>query len=243
VGVFFSQVLISFVGGDAVRVWLLSRRGFPVGTSAHAVVIDRLSGLVVQLLVVAATVPFILPLVDSPSQRWGITLVALAGIAGTIVLLFGHRLPLGGYSNRLLQWSLSLSRSAAEVFSRGRTSASVLGFSLAAVLINVLMVYTASAGLGAELSFWHAVIFVPSALFLSMLPISFAGWGVREGAMVAAFGLVGIDAPVALAISITFGLVLAVMSLPGSLFWLGGGRSAEMAAAQAGDDLAAKPGL
>ena len=52
-----------------------------------------------------------------------------------------------------------------------------------------------------------------------MLPISFAGWGVREGAMVTALGLVNIPINVSLASSILFGLFLLLISLPGSMLW------------------------
>jgi hypothetical protein len=54
-----------------------------------------------------------------------------------------------------------------------------------------------------------------------MLPISFAGWGLREGAMVVAFRLAGVPAEAALGASILFGLCLLASSLPGAVIWLG----------------------
>ena len=52
------------------------------------------------------------------------------------------------------------------------------------------------------------------------LPISIAGWGVRETAMVAFFGLIGVPAEGAVVLSILFGLVGIVVSLPGGAIWL-----------------------
>jgi uncharacterized membrane protein YbhN (UPF0104 family) len=63
------------------------------------------------------------------------------------------------------------------------------------------------------------LIFMPTVLFLSMLPISIAGWGVREGAMVGALAVVGVPAHQSLALSICFGLALVFISLPGGLIW------------------------
>jgi uncharacterized membrane protein YbhN (UPF0104 family) len=47
---------------------------------------------------------------------------------------------------------------------------------------------------------------VPPALLVSALPISFGGWGVREGALVAAFSLVHADPAAVAATSVMFGL-------------------------------------
>jgi len=55
---------------------------------------------------------------------------------------------------------------------------------------------------------------------VSMIPISFGGWGVREGAMVVFFGLVGVPAADALAMSILFGLAALVAGLPGGVLWV-----------------------
>jgi len=52
---------------------------------------------------------------------------------------------------------------------------------------------------------------------LSLLPISVGGWGVREGSLIAAFALVGVPPEVALAASITFGIILLASSLPGGI--------------------------
>jgi glycosyltransferase 2 family protein len=55
---------------------------------------------------------------------------------------------------------------------------------------------------------------------IAMLPISLAGWGVREGAAVVAFGALGLPADQALAASITFGLTVAGVSMLGGVIWL-----------------------
>jgi hypothetical protein len=56
-------------------------------------------------------------------------------------------------------------------------------------------------------------------MLISMVPISIAGWGVREGAMVSAFGLVGLRAADALAMSIVFGLIVSLVGVPGGVIW------------------------
>jgi hypothetical protein len=59
-----------------------------------------------------------------------------------------------------------------------------------------------------------------------MVPISVAGWGIREGAMIVAFGFVGVPEADALVVSILFGLTLIAAGAPGGVLWLSEGRSA-----------------
>ena len=52
------------------------------------------------------------------------------------------------------------------------------------------------------------------------VPISIAGWGIREGALVYLFGLYGVRPETAFAVSILFGFALTLSSAPGALFIL-----------------------
>jgi hypothetical protein len=55
-------------------------------------------------------------------------------------------------------------------------------------------------------------------LFAMLLPISIAGWGLREGAAVILLPIAGFSATEGLAASVTFGLVSLVAVIPGLLF-------------------------
>jgi uncharacterized membrane protein YbhN (UPF0104 family) len=56
---------------------------------------------------------------------------------------------------------------------------------------------------------------VCSSDLLTILPVSLSGWGIREGALVGLFLLVGADKSAVLTFSITYGLVNLIASLPG----------------------------
>ena len=62
----------------------------------------------------------------------------------------------------------------------------------------------------------HIGNFDPVVLVAGM-PLSIAGWGLREGAMVAVFALVGVPMDGALLMSVLLGLLLLLISLPGGL--------------------------
>jgi uncharacterized membrane protein YbhN (UPF0104 family) len=61
---------------------------------------------------------------------------------------------------------------------------------------------------------------VPPALVLTVIPISIAGWGVREGVLVSLFSLIGADRTVVLMMSLIYGMLLILASLPGLVVFL-----------------------
>ena len=63
-------------------------------------------------------------------------------------------------------------------------------------------------------------VLVPPIVLVTTLPISIAGWGVRESATVIGFGFIGVAPADALALSVLFGLVQIVMGVPGGIMWL-----------------------
>jgi uncharacterized membrane protein YbhN (UPF0104 family) len=99
---------------------------------------------------------------------------------------------------------------------RGRLFAAGMGVHLSTVIACVVLAHS----LGAALSPLDALILLPPVILLTAIPITIGGWGVREGAMVAALGLVGIPAHLALAISVLLGLAVVVIGLLGGGVWL-----------------------
>ena len=63
-------------------------------------------------------------------------------------------------------------------------------------------------GIGSRVSLGVWAMVVPPVTFIQLLPVSLAGWGVREAALVVALGSFGLAAEAALAISILVGLCL-----------------------------------
>jgi uncharacterized membrane protein YbhN (UPF0104 family) len=81
VGQFFNQTLPSAIGGDAVRAWMAAREGLPAGKAVSGVVADRVVGLVVLLLISAATLPLFVVRVPDHVARLGVFATVLGSLA------------------------------------------------------------------------------------------------------------------------------------------------------------------
>ena len=73
--------------------------------------------------------------------------------------------------------------------------------------LNLLMYAVLAHALGLSIPFWLFVALVPPVILTMLAPISFAGWGLREGAMVWVMTTAGLlTAPQALSLSLLVGV-------------------------------------
>jgi uncharacterized membrane protein YbhN (UPF0104 family) len=217
---------VSFLGGDGVRVWQLVRKQTPLTIAVRSVLLDRATGLLMLLLLVVVALPFLLTLTTDALFRMVLLLIALSGGAATVALLTLGAIPTRFHRGRLITHLVEISSDARNLMFGPRYGPFCLLSSLAIHLLNVAAVYVLARGLAAPISLWYVILLTPTILLLSMLPISYAGWGVREGAMVFMFGLVGVPHDQSLAVSVTFGLTsLLVSILAGAASFVGDNNS------------------
>lgn len=220
IGQFFSQGLPTSFGGDAVRVWILYRRGTGLGTATRSVLLDRMTALVALLLMVGASLPLLAAFTEDRLVLLSLGGLVAAGLAGLCLFLCLDSLPAAWRCWAPVAQLALLAGQARALLLDPATALRILGLSVLGHLGSVLSVWTLAVGLGLDLPLGAAVCLVPPVILATALPISIAGWGVREGAMVGVLGLVGIGADEAFAVSVLFGLGLVLTALPGAGFWL-----------------------
>jgi uncharacterized protein (TIRG00374 family) len=231
--IFFGQTFISFLGSDALRIWRIRKSGLSLEQSTTAVALDRLLGIIVNHALLLVSLPWLLLTIESRSVRLILIVLALAGIAGTCVVLF-----LGYFRNAILQrFDGSSQKRLAGVFAflaqamtagrhllkPNRTLFLAAAVSLLSACCNSVVFFVLLLGwqIDAKSAFLAALL-VPAVLEIAMMPISIGGWGVREGAAIVAFGTVGIAAPIAFGSSVAFALLALALGLIGGLLWLSG---------------------
>ncbi|HLI10253.1 MAG TPA: lysylphosphatidylglycerol synthase transmembrane domain-containing protein [Alphaproteobacteria bacterium] len=220
IGLFFNLTLPSSVGGDAVRMWKAHRAGLDGATAIVSVMIDRLVALVALFLLVAAAMPIMFAIVEDQRARTGVILLLALGFVGLPVGMMLDRLPAALQRFKLVRGLTHLSASLRHILITPRWAVPTLLLSLVNQGGNILVVYILAIGLGIGVDWRACLLIVPLTLLVSVLPISIAGWGVREGAFVAGFGMVGVASQQALALSVLFGLLGIIISLPGGIVWL-----------------------
>jgi len=218
-GMFFNQALPSTVGGDGIRIYRSFRAGLPLEPAINSVILDRVLGLASQVLLVAVAQPLFYQRVDDPAARLTFTMIFILAAIGISMLLLMSWMPVSLHRWKVFRGLTALSVAARLAFSRPKVLLPVVGLSVAGHLLTVTVFFMLFWSLDLPATFMDCLVLVPSVLLLATIPVSVAGWGLREGAMVAAFGLIGVAAGGAAAVSVLFGLGLIALSLPGGLLW------------------------
>lgn len=222
VGLFFNQFLPSGVGGDVVRAWRCIKIGIDPGTAIRSVILERAAGYLVMVAAFAAALPFLWHAMPGATLRSALLLVLAGSIAGFVSLFFFHQFPRRLTELRWLRSFVGISREARHLTTMPRAAVTIVGFSTLGLAVTVLGFQTAGAGVGISLSYWEWFAIVPVASIIQLLPVSLAGWGVREATFVVLLHAFDIPSERALTASIAIGVCQLVVSLPGSLIWLTG---------------------
>lgn len=217
-GSFYSQTMVSFIGGDGARIWLLAQKGVPPAVSSYVVILDRLVGLFAQLIFLLATLPVLFLMRVDAALQGPLLILGIGGLlcVATVIGLFGVVRYLRSGDSFVSRHLRGLSSINVEMMRDPHFVLRMALLSTAIVLINAFCVYIYFRGVSVDVGLQNVLLITPAVFLVSMVPISIAGWGVREGAMSAGFALVGIDPEKSIIVSIAFGLSLAIVSLPGS---------------------------
>lgn len=213
---FANQVLPGGVVGDAGRAWRHARTSSRPGPAVRAVVLERASG---QLVLLPAL--FIMLVATDP----GATLLAQMAVpAGPVwmVAVVGLVLPAAGLvaawrAGRIPGWLASLARDAQRaLLARGAWPAQ-LALSVAVLGTYCAMFACAGRMIGADASFSTLAVLAPIVLLAMLMPISVAGWGVREATAAGVWVALGWPAAEGVAVSVAYGALCLITSLPGAV--------------------------
>ena len=201
------QLLPSSVGGDVARTVMLARLT-GAAAAARSVVCDRLLGFAGFAILVVPGLPFIAEKTGGLTPFLTLTIATL-GIIAVVSLIpaftwISRAVPLLG------QFLAIIGRDLRLTFGSGKVSLLAVALSAGSNLLCVLLIYIFGEAIGAHLRALDCLLLVPPALLVSALPVSLGGWGVREGALLAAFSLVQANPTGVAATSVLFGLITLI---------------------------------
>jgi hypothetical protein len=215
--IFFNCLPLGTVGGDVARVWLSRRFGLSVKLIVLSVLVDRI--ITVGALVILAFLTLRTIAHPVAATAWfAITVALVGGIAGLLLLRPIVRM-LGRWRDQhLLHLILRTAEEFHHLTQRGGLISLV--FALLSALCSALAAYCIAGSLDMAVGLFQMIAIISIVSFIVALPISFAGWGVREISFVTLLGLLGVDRAAALLLSVEFGILGTLMSLPGGVIWL-----------------------
>jgi hypothetical protein len=223
----FAQLFLpTSIGGAFVRAGMLFRAGVSLGVAANSVILDRLIALGGLILFAAVFLPAVsVPwTVDQEVRRLGFIIAGIA-VASLATVIGALKLqPLTYWLSLLnrtpIRHLLTPVQAAASNLKNPRRIVAALALSLAAQLVTICAVFVLAMGMGLSVRLIDCLLVMPPVMLIASLPISISGWGVREGAMMVAFGLLDVPKEAALALSVQFALLGYLAATPGALAWL-----------------------
>jgi len=221
IGAFFNQTLPSSIGGDAVRLWLVARGGAGWRAATYSIFVDRAIGLIALAIVIVASLPWSYSLIGDPHGRSALLIIDLAALAGGVAFLVLGRLPWPWLrrwwgTHHLHACSVIANR---VMFSRAH-GPKIAMLSLVVHVLAVVIAWCVVQSIAAPVLFGQVFQLIPPVMLITMLPISIAGWGVREATMGLAFGYAGLMTNEGINVSLLFGAVTFIVGAFGGLVWI-----------------------
>lgn len=196
-GLLFFQI----VGQLMARSAFLSRRSVPVAGTVLATGYERLSALAVSLVFAVSAAIYLFGRISVNAAEGG--LLAIKVFIGLIV---------AGLAGALLSWGRPVVRNFLELTSDAyRSLARNLVLSIVIQLTTMAAYVVLARSLVPSIPIVSLVAASALVMFTASLPISFAGWGMREMSAIFALGVIGVSAEASLTVAATIGIISIIV--------------------------------
>ncbi|MBF0560659.1 MAG: flippase-like domain-containing protein [Alphaproteobacteria bacterium] len=216
---FLNQSLPFGIAGEVARSWQLLQAGVAKSAAIRSVILDRLFGLVALVVPLVIGLPFFALQTNNAAISAGLAaLLVASGLAFVVIGLF---CPVRSPSTlKAILWSVLLYNEMGALLRTSRTAFHIVALSVLGQLLPILACVMFSLSIAPSVPWIALLVVVPVSLLASLLPVSWAGWGIRELTFVELLSSLGCDSGEAFAISVLLGLALTVSGLlAGALYF------------------------
>ncbi len=223
-------LLPSTLGGDIFRLYSLSRHKVNTKAVFASIIVERITGLVAMLILVAISLGLAFYLMGDSWNNfrgmvWALVVIAViaAGLIGVMHSFFrGYvdklagrftKYPIAGKLHQVYTLSCEYKNHLRTV---GIVSAWTFLEQMVPIVGNFLMV----KALHIDVSFLKLVVIIPITVLAIRLPISLDGIGVKEGLYVALFGMAGVSASEAFLLAMLGRVLPLLCVLPWGIYYI-----------------------
>jgi uncharacterized protein (TIRG00374 family) len=222
---FFNNFFLGSLGGDTFKIYRTLSYPTTKGGSVAAVLVERLTGILMLFLivsvfcVVALFTNFHIFTHDVLYLILSLNLLIITLICSAIkysdkLLSLGARLPLAARFTDIILLNLNIHKT------HGRVFLGCLSLSLVYYCIAIAAMHLYASSVGAAIGLWNLTFIVPTAMFLTMLPVSINGLGVQESAFVFYFERIGTDPSLSLIVAFLPRIGMYIFSVIGGILYL-----------------------
>ncbi|MFH1904574.1 MAG: lysylphosphatidylglycerol synthase transmembrane domain-containing protein [bacterium] len=226
IGLFFNTFMPSLTGGDVVKAYYVSKHTDKRLEAATTVLIDRIVGMLALLTIGA--VASLYAISDPQIRKPAISIVVFFLMITILCIVFFNKRLMKkiSFTVKKERWQkavVSLKRvySAFYIYrSKKALLAEVFLMSIVIQIMSILINYQIALGLGLNVSMKYFFLFIPIIATISVVPITFAGWGLGESMYKYFFGLVTGACGLAVTMSIIIRLIVLILNLFGGIFYI-----------------------
>jgi uncharacterized protein (TIRG00374 family) len=223
-GLFFNLIFPSFVAGDIFKGFTISNQHGETAKVASSVLMDRFSGSFGLMLV--ALVSYFAGRSLFSQQSVFYSLLILCGLIGFASLLIFSKTFFSffaavfkknsSFKNKIVSFhdQLYFFRKNPKVFLNS------LLFSVPIQILSPISFFIVSKAFGLHVHLIYFLILIPIVMMIALVPITIAGAGLREGAVVYFFTLIGIAKQISLGISLLNLAFTIFVGLCGGIFYV-----------------------
>ena len=186
-GLFFNQLMPSSLGGDVVKVVIATKTGYSFASISTTIILERVIGLLTFCFISILS----LMIIDLPEEnKFKFIVLAIPTIVLISVIII---LIFSGKIKKIIPFEIL--RNLLDEILKGIKKMVYHKTNLAKIFVTTtfshmcmfVIIYLLFYSLNVEVSFFTILYVMPLVFIISSLPISIAGWGVREASMVGNF--------------------------------------------------------
>ena len=204
-GSFASNFLPSTIGGDSLRFLAIAKITNDQPLSLASVILDR----VINLIATCTLIPFSITVLRTTGININTDLFAFTGMAI--------------FQGKIWNWIKGMVKKYSDLFKSWtkKPTSLILAFGITWVsrFIIISSVWFLAKGIGIQISLWQVVGVNIVSYFITLLPISISGYGLREITTTTLYTMLGATLEQATALAVISRIFSTLVTLPG-VIWM-----------------------